>query len=259
MPDYPSSEDMLREFRAAQSTPPETDAPPPAAEAPPADGPPLDPPPPAPLPDPAPALPGTGDPFGTRTQPAREPYEPDTAPATGDDRHADWKPRGRSGPKLPAERRSRFGRLRPLLILAVVGAFAFGNLSALFDDSTEVADLAIGDCFNGGGEAELVETVDVVDCGEAHDFEVYARPLHPGSGAYPGVDAMFAWADEQCWDAFAPYVGASFEQSELFFTNFIPTDDSWDQGNRRATCMLHRFDEGFEIVPSVGSYRDTGV
>ncbi len=256
MADYKSSDDMLREFRANAGTPlppPETIAPPP--------------PPPEALPREAgpeapPALPppGTGDPFGrTRTRPAREPYDPDTAPATGDDRHADWKPRGRSGsPRTPPERKSWFGRLRPVLILVAIGAFAFSNLSELFDDSTDVALLTVGDCLNGA-DGELVESVDVVDCSEAHDFEVYARPSHAASGDYPGADALFAWADQRCWEAFEPYVGVPFEESELYFTNLVPTDESWEQGNRRATCMLHRFDGSFQVVPSVGSARNSGV
>ncbi len=257
MADFKSSEDMLREFRANAATPPAapdvTDTP---AEPAPVHTPEEDIAPPVP----PPAAPAAADPFGpTRTRPAREPYHPDTAPATGDDRHADWKPRGRSGsPRTPTEPKSWFSRLRPMLILVVIGAIAFSNLGELFDDSTSVASLTVGDCFNGA-EDELVESVDVVDCSEAHDFEVYARPTHTASGDYPGDDALFAWADQRCWEAFEPYVGIAFEESELFFTNLVPTDESWEQGNRRATCMLHRFDENFRVVPSVGSYRDSGV
>ncbi len=258
MADYKSSDDMLREFRAstgagAPLTPPETTTPPAAPKTRPGET----------DPEAPPALPPqreAGDPFrSASTRPAREPYEPSTAPATGDDRHADWKPRGRSGsPRTPPEHKSWFRRLRPVLVLVAIGAFAFSNLTELFDDSTDVAALTVGDCLNGA-DGELVESVDVVDCSEAHDFEVYALPNNTASGDYPGADALFSWADQQCWEAFEPYVGVPFEESELFFTNLIPTDESWEQGNRSATCMLHRFDDGFRVVPSIGSARDSGV
>ncbi len=248
-PDYPSSEDMLHEFRTSSATP----AAPPEVDLPEASG------VPAPAADPPPAPPPSssgGDPFGGK--PAREPYDPETAPATGDDRHAEWKSRGRSGAPTQEEAKSLFSRLRPVLLLVVIGAFVFNNFSSVFDGRTAVEELTIGDCFDDPGlDADFVEKVETVDCTQPHDFELFALPRYSGDGEYPGEVALFDWADEQCWASFESYVGVPFDQSELYFANMIPTEESWEQGDRHANCMLMRLGSDFEIVPSTGSYRNS--
>ncbi len=274
-PNYPaSSDDLIREWRTANPStpvaPPATDAPsssslpeamapaatspaaPPAA-APPATAPPATAPATAPPADPA-------DPFGAR--PATEPYQPGTAPATGDDRHADWKPRGRTGMPTAERGRSTFGKLRIIGLIAFLAVSFGGGILSFFDSSTTVDQLAVGDCFNDPGpEVEFVEKVETVDCAEAHDFEVFHIPAYgaPANAAFPGDITLFEWADGECWDAFEGYVGTPFEQSELYFANMVPSAESWAQGDRAANCMLMRLDDSFEIERVTGSQRNSGI
>jgi hypothetical protein len=110
-------------------------------------------------------------------------------------------------------------------------------------------DLKTGDCFNGGS-GEEVTTVTPVDCAQAHEKEVYASFTHPGAGGpYPGDTVLGEYADRVCTEAFADFVGRSFESSELYFSSLTPSSGSWADGDHLISCMVHQENN----VPLTGS------
>lgn len=121
-----------------------------------------------------------------------------------------------------------------------------GGETAVRDaDSGEVTDagqvdvftLAVGDCLNDQSGEEVYD-VPVVPCAEPHDYEVYHDFAMP-DGEYPGQDATYTAADEGCYAAFAPFVGLAYEESILDFSYYVPTQQSWDEGNDRLiSCFL---------------------
>ncbi|MPV87294.1 hypothetical protein GB882_01330 [Georgenia ruanii] len=117
---------------------------------------------------------------------------------------------------------------------------------ALFDReerSVSVFDAEPGDCFLVPEEitAELTE-LRQVDCGRPHQQEAYAVVDYtPTEGAqgYPGDAVLKDFADGSCAAEFAPYVGADYRDSTLFFTYLLPSARSWEQGDDRAvTCFI---------------------
>lgn len=121
---------------------------------------------------------------------------------------------------------------------AVTGCSWFGDDGS---DSTQVLELAVGDCVVTPDEvqAELTD-VTTVPCDTAHQMEVYA--LVPdaldGPDAYPGADALTTFADGACAERFADYVGVDYRDSDLFFTYLLPSTRGWSEGDTTVTCLV---------------------
>ncbi len=104
-----------------------------------------------------------------------------------------------------------------------------------------VPTLTTGTCLNDVQDgAELtIDTTRPVDCAVAHDNEVVASLPYTGDGGtYPGQPALNAFAQTPCTDAFAAYVGISFDASTLDMFLITPTDGSWAKGDRQINCVV---------------------
>ncbi|MCP3996322.1 MAG: hypothetical protein GY722_14880 [bacterium] len=195
------------------------------------------------------------EPSDQPSPPDPEPYEPPSydspafetpaAPPRSDpsswapppvDSDTDW-----AAASAPAER-SGGGKVWIFLAIAVV--LGFGAFS-LFDSSTTVDDIAVGDCLDTPSE-DVFSTIETIDCSEPHDLEVFALvdladfgPEFSSVASYPGDDPVYEAAQALCWDAFEPYVGVPYEESVLYLDAFTPTLEGWDErGDRIANCVL---------------------
>lgn len=118
--------------------------------------------------------------------------------------------------------------------------------------TTSVFSLEVGNCIADPGNGQ-VDTVDIVDCDDEHDYEIYANLTVPESVGLAGVENF---ALEGCYDAFPDYVGTDFESSVYDFTWFEPTTDSWEQRNdRTVNCLLFDFQAGTSTGSARGSAR----
>jgi hypothetical protein len=161
---------------------------------------------------------------------------------------------------------------RPLLIVVAVlivlgllagaGVWAVSSLrSQVSGGDTDVFDLSVGDCVDDPLEPESdnlveVEAVESVPCDEPHEAEVYAVVDLPGgdSAAFPGEDSISRQADEVCFGRFEQYVGTAYEASTLAYSYYMPTSQSWDEGDREVACLASDY-EG-ELI--TGSVRGSG-
>lgn len=126
-------------------------------------------------------------------------------------------------------------RARPstgvIVATMIVGAVACAS-------SGNVFSLDVGDCFDDPeGGSEAIADLPLVACDEPHDNEVYALVELPDE-AFPGDEEILEVAAVDCLDAYEPYVGASYEDSTLFATWLVPTEASWDDGDRQVVCVL---------------------
>jgi hypothetical protein len=105
---------------------------------------------------------------------------------------------------------------------------------------TSVFDLENGQCFNDAGET-IVDEVEVVDCADAHDYEIYAVDDYPAdSGAdYVGDEEIGTFVQTTCLDGFEAFVGMTYEESELDIYYLAPTEDSWGSGDREVLCAAY--------------------
>lgn len=154
----------------------------------------------------------------------------------------------------------------------VIGLLVFGGwwLFTSFDDAErddageivgggdlDVTTLDRGDCFDDP-EGDVVFDVQAVPCSELHDNEVFAvGSLASTFGEnFPGLETLDAYTYETCIGSpFESYVGTTYETSSLGVFTFIPTEESWDDGDRGYICALYDID----LTPLSGSVRDSGI
>lgn len=145
----------------------------------------------------------------------------------------------------------------PLLVAAMVlvliaAAVAVALVIANQDEGTDYADLRVGDCVRdvsarpAGGSApsaterRSVTEVEVVDCTESHETEVYAITTYPGArdAPFPGNEEVGRFVSEFCQGpAFETYVGKARNLSSLIDDDIQPSDVSWKAGRRQVICM----------------------
>lgn len=100
-----------------------------------------------------------------------------------------------------------------------------------------VFDLAVGDCFDAGTDADEVRDVPIVDCTEPHDHEVF-HIFEVADGAFPGDDALLDRARDECLPALDEYLRAEVDRAELDAFPITPSEGSWENGDRAVVCAL---------------------
>ncbi len=131
-----------------------------------------------------------------------------------------------------------------LLAFALAAAACSGN----------VFDLEVGQCFNDPDSFEEVANVDIVECAEPHDNEVFELFDIP-DGDFPGDVAVGETAVEGCLAAFDPYVGRDYASSAYDIRYLVPTSDTWSSGDREVVCILYDLN-GAALT---GSVRGSGL
>lgn len=114
-------------------------------------------------------------------------------------------------------------RLIPLLLVAVLFAASCSE--------NNVLDLTTGDCFNDPADGSTeIANVEMVDCNEPHDNEVFHVFQIDALGTQSEYEAA-------CIEAFEAYVGIDYLDSEIFVGNVSPTPDSFSDGDRDVVCI----------------------
>jgi Septum formation len=135
---------------------------------------------------------------------------------------------------------SRVTSLLAIIALAATALACQGN----------VFQLKLGDCFTGGDSAN-VSNVNVVECTQAHDAEVYYIFNYPDApSSYPGDDAVQTTAADGCKPAFSDFVGLAFDSSSYGLKYLRPTSDSWGQGDRTIDCLITSGDGTTQLTGS---------
>lgn len=118
----------------------------------------------------------------------------------------------------------------------------------------EAFDLKLGYCFDAVGASE-VEQVDVVDCSESHDFEIF-HTFELDDGAYPGGESLEDQWIQGCLEHFEGFVGSTFDESALDISAIFPTRESWNElGDREVLCSV----TAVNGEPRTGSAESSGA
>ncbi len=161
---------------------------------------------------------------------------------------------GTPPPEPTARRWFQLGWLR----WAIAAGFVAFALFRLFDGSTSVDSLSIGDCFDDPGGNQIA-SVNLIDCSEPHEYEIYALVQLTGNADdFPGDDALFEELADVCFSRFASYVGQDYATSLYDFSGLTPLEESWANGDREGICLVHRFDES-GIIKKSSSAADAGI
>lgn len=120
-----------------------------------------------------------------------------------------------------------------------------------------VDEVAVGDCVTPRGGDLLVGSVELIDCDDPHQAQVYAQfdladdelPDDPATPGYPGGAALTWYAQDECQDRFADAMGTSYWESPYDLKVITPSFSTWDLGDRAITCLV----VGAEDAALVGS------
>jgi hypothetical protein len=161
-------------------------------------------------------------------------------------------------------------RTRQVLAAAIVAASFLlsgcASLTGLFggvtrDDGGSISEggdlgtneMVVGDCFDDFNQGGLTASVDAIPCAEEHVYEVFHDFSLP-EGDYPSDSAMEDAVYEECDPAFADFVGVTYDESELEYFYFSPTEEGWTQyDDRLISCII-----GTEGVRVTGSVKGSG-
>lgn len=122
--------------------------------------------------------------------------------------------------------------------------------------STTRSAIEAGECFNEylfRGRTDFVQEVTtIVSCRNPHDREAYFKTEYPGGETdnYPLDDELKRWADDICLEEFEGFVGREYVLSQLEIGTFVPSFESWVDGDRNVICYLYP-DKGGRLRDSV--------
>jgi hypothetical protein len=135
-----------------------------------------------------------------------------------------------------------------ILALAVLGAVLAGcSSSGGGNGSVSVFSVQPGQCFQAPSKVQAeLSSLQKVPCSTPHTREAYAIVHYsaPGGGgttvsAYPGSDALSAFAKGACAQQYRGYVGVDYLDSSLFFTYLFPSARSWQSDDDRSiVCFV---------------------
>lgn len=148
-------------------------------------------------------------------------------------------------------------------VLALAAAVLVGCSGSGGDNDAEaisVFDIEPGMCFLAPAEilAELPD-LDRVPCEAEHVQESYAvvdfrAPDGGEASTYPGAPALERFAEGACAEAFTDYVGISYLDSSLQYTQIFPSARGWEQGgDRTVVCFI--YSTGAPLTASVAGSR----
>lgn len=119
---------------------------------------------------------------------------------------------------------------------------------------TEVFDLEPGNCLLHPGFGQVRE-VERVDCDGPHDLEVFHTFELPGE-VLPTRALMRLATEAGCsGEPFTRYVGIEFHESELSLQPIVPTQATWDEGDRQVICTVYDPEAGTLVGTVRGSER----
>ena len=137
-----------------------------------------------------------------------------------------------------------------LAVIALIAALAvWGNREAGVGNSTPVANIRVGQCFDADLGKSTLLVAKIADCTGPHAGEAYAT----ASASLAGLDdnEKDLSAAQSCANSFEGFVGGPYDKSELDIFFVVLQDDESAGGN--VLCMLGT--PGKELT---GSMRGTG-
>ena len=130
--------------------------------------------------------------------------------------------------------------LGSILIVVLLGIWlatiiADSNREAgVLEDSVAPVDLEAGACLKDFQSVNAEVTV--VTCDTAHNAQLVATQSYAESDSFPGTDSLAAKAEEVCSSVI--YTDAASKYTDLELNRAVPTQNSWNAGDRRVDCFV---------------------
>jgi len=102
--------------------------------------------------------------------------------------------------------------------------------------SIDAFQITVGDCTGPITEGD-VESLQVIPCGTAHNYEAYATTDLNGT-EFPGEAEVKKQSDKFCTAAFRAFVGLATKNSSYDMFYLYPVEASWALGDREVLCLV---------------------
>lgn len=112
--------------------------------------------------------------------------------------------------------------------------------------------LDLGDCVRTVLRPEG-RTLDEADCESSHHGEVVlaSDEFFASDDELPSEARLVRIADTACVDAMKSYGGKPIEQTPYRMSYLYPTQQTWDEGDRKLTCVAIAYDTQFDTLLDV--------
>jgi len=119
----------------------------------------------------------------------------------------------------------------------LVGVVAVVLVMVFARGTVEATDVQVGDCIETTpGDNASVKTLPKVSCDKPHEGEVYAL-LQVSGDTFPGQTALRDEYGKQCESALSTYSSKAATDDAYQIYVLYPTQQTWDQGDRRVACL----------------------
>ncbi len=95
--------------------------------------------------------------------------------------------------------------------------------------------ITLGDCTGPMKEGDI-ESLQVVPCGDKHNYEAYAVTKLSGT-TFPGEAEVTKQADKFCTAEFRTFIGLAPKDSKYDMFYLYPVESSWAAGDREVLCL----------------------
>jgi len=131
----------------------------------------------------------------------------------------------------------------------VAGVVLLGAGLSACGGETAANDFEAGECTNDDLTGSVGD-IETVDCDEVHTAEAYAQFDVDGDD-FPGTEEIQTEGAEGCQgDRFEDYVGLSYAESIYLADGIVPSEDSWEAGDRTVICVIGGTTDGSELEGS---------
>lgn len=128
------------------------------------------------------------------------------------------------------------GILAVLVVLLFTVVLQSEKAPGVVEENVEPLDLSAGDCLQGFEAFD--QPVTVVTCETPHNAQLVATDSYPDDDDFPGSEALSAKATEVCSQVQYSETLTANPDLNLQETKVVPTEDSWDDGDRRVDCFV---------------------
>jgi len=135
--------------------------------------------------------------------------------------------------------------------IAVLSTLAVLSLAACSPQSPSVE---VGECLDVSALGAEIEDLPTIDCATLHEGEVYLVEDLTLTGEYDET-TVFDAASLLCYNAFEGFIGVPQEESTVAYYTIFPIAESWDQGEREATCIAVQSDGTGAFIKVTGSLK----
>lgn len=118
---------------------------------------------------------------------------------------------------------------------------------------TDVFALHRGDCLLDPGD-DGIDDVEVVPCEQEHGLEIFHSFVQSGDD-YTSRNTLLAQAEAGCEPEFGAVMGAAYGDSALEYRALVPSELSWQHGDRTIVCAVSDPAAGATTGSLVGANR----